>query len=132
MTKASTKTVGTPVPDFLEGLTYWKRSRAILGGELKAKAHDRYLDLLNYSNLLVPFSPSMSPEQYRWYVAEAELPGLTSQYARVLLGGLLRKNPVIELPDSVPEGAETWLRHDFTEDGRSLISFLDEAIWRSS
>jgi hypothetical protein len=107
----------------------WKRARAILNGELYAKEHDRNIDLVNYTNLLVPFSPRMSQEQYRWYVAEAELPGLTAQYAKVIAGGLLRKEPEITLPESAPEEAMDWLRHRFTEDGRPLVSFLDDAIW---
>jgi len=107
----------------------WKRCRAILNGELYAKEHDRYLDTVNYTNLLVPFSPRMSQAQYSWYIAEAELPGLTSQYAKILTGGLLRKPPTLNLPGSVPDEASNWLRNRFTEDGRPLIAFLDAAIW---
>jgi hypothetical protein len=107
----------------------WRRSRAVVNGELYAKAHDEILDTVNYTNLLVPFSPRMSPEHYRWYVSEAELPGLVSQYAKILAGGLLRKKPQLELPASVPADAEDWLRNRFTEDGRSLFAFLDAAIW---
>jgi hypothetical protein len=107
----------------------WKRCRAILNGELYTKEHDRYIDTINYTNLLVPFSTRMSQEQYRWYVAEAELPGLTSQYAKILTGGLLRKPPQIDFPDTVPEEAEYWIRNHFTEDGRAIIAFLDSAIW---
>jgi hypothetical protein len=71
----------------------------------------------------------MSPEQYRWYVAEAELPGMASQYARVLLGGLLRKPPTVKLPPSVPEAANDWINSKFTEDHRSIIAFLDDAVF---
>ena len=120
--------VGTPSYEYQSMSRIWKRSRAILGGELYAKEHDRYL-LPDYTNLLVPFSPKMRPEQYAWYVAEAELPGLTSQYAKVITGGLLRKPPDMVLPPTVPQEAATWLRDYFTEDGRPMVSFLDEAIW---
>jgi hypothetical protein len=121
--------VGTPTYEYESMVRIWKRARAILNGELYAKEHDRYIDTVNYTNLLVPFSPRMSQEQYRWYVAEAELPGLTSQYAKILTGGLLRKLPEMTLPDSVPEEAENWLRNRFTEDGRPMVAFLDDAIW---
>lgn len=127
---ATTKTaIGTPSYEYESMIRLWKRARAILNGELYAKAHDNNLDNINYTNLLVPFSPRMSPEQYRWYVAEGELPGLVAQYAKVLVGGLLRKNPQITFPDSIPDEAENWLRNYFTEDGRSMIAFLDAAIW---
>jgi hypothetical protein len=128
-TLTSKSSVGTPTYEYESMVRIWKRCRAILNGELYAKEHDRYVDQVNYTNLLVPFSPRMSQEQYRWYVAEAELPGLTSQYAKILTGGLLRKPPEINLPDTVPEGAEAWLRNRFTEDGRPIIAFLDAAIW---
>jgi hypothetical protein len=121
--------VGTPTYEYESMTRIWKRSRAVLSGELYAKEHDRYIDTVNYTNLLVPFSPRMSQEQYRWYVAEAELPGMTSQYAKILVGGLLRKVPEMMLPESVPADAETWLRNRFTEDGRPMIAFLDDALW---
>jgi hypothetical protein len=128
-TITSKMSVGSPSYEYESMVRLWKRCRAILNGELMAKEHDRFLDSLNYTNLLVPFSPRMSAEQYRWYVAEAELPGLTSQYAKILTGGLLRKPPEISFPDTVPEEAESWIRNRFTEDGRPLIAFLDSAIW---
>lgn len=121
--------VGSPNHEYESMTRLWRRARAILNGELYAKEHDRQLDVVNYTNLLVPFSPRMSPEQYRWYVSEAELPGLSSQYAKVVAGGLLRKEPQITLPDSAPEEAMDWIRNSFTEDGRPLVAFLDEAIW---
>ncbi len=128
-TLTSKSSVGTPTYEYESMVRIWKRCRAILNGELYAKEHDRYLDQVNYTNLLVPFSPRMSAEQYRWYVAEAELPGLTSQYAKILTGGLLRKVPEMILPEDVPEEAGAWLRNRFTEDGRPMIAFLDAAIW---
>jgi hypothetical protein len=123
------KSVGSPNYEYESMTRIWRRARAILNGELYAKEHDRYLDLANYTNLLVPFSPKMSEAQYRWYVAEAELPGLSAQYAKVIAGGLLRKVPEIQLPDNAAEEVLDWLRHRFTEDGRPLVAFLDEAIW---
>ncbi len=128
-TLTSKTSVGTPTYEYESMVRIWKRCRAVLNGELYSKEHDRYIDTVNYTNLLVPFSPRMSQEQYRWYVAEAELPGLTSQYAKILTGGLLRKPPEINFPEGVPEEAETWIRNRFTEDGRPIISFLDAAIW---
>ena len=128
-TLTSKSSVGTPTYEYESMTRIWRRARAILNGELYAKEHDRYIDTLNYTNLLVPFSPRMSQQQYSWYVAEAELPGLTSQYAKILAGGLLRKPPEMKLPETVPSDAESWLRNRFTEDGRSIVAFLDAAIW---
>ena len=127
--KSTKNSVGTPSLEYDSMSSVWARSRAILNGEAEAKNHDRILDNINYSNLLVPFSPRMSAEQYRWYVAESELPGLTSQYAKVLTGGLLRKEPTLELGDSMPEAVDGWLKNHFTQDNQSLVSFLDAAIW---
>jgi hypothetical protein len=128
-TLTSKTSVGTPTYEYESMVRIWKRCRAILNGELYAKEHDRYLDTVNYTNLLVPFSPRMSQAQYSWYVAEAELPGLTSQFAKILTGGLLRKDPEITMPEAAPEDAASWIRNRFTEDGRPLIAFLDAAIW---
>ena len=126
----STKvSVGTPTYEYESMTRLWKRSRAVLNGELYAKAHDQQLDNVNYTNLLVPFSPAMHPDQYRWYVAEGELPGLVAQYAKTLTGGLLRKHPIVNLPDEAPEGADVWINDRFTQDGRSIVAFLDDALW---
>lgn len=106
-----------------------------MGGQRAAKEYDLVLDLTNFENLLIPFSPTMSPLQYRWYVAEAELPGMAGQYVRTILGGLLRKPPTISLPkddnenELYPEEALDWIKNRFTEDNRSIISFLDDAVF---
>jgi len=123
------KSVGSANHEYESMIRIWRRARAILNGELYSKEHDRYLDRVNYTNLLIPFSPSMSDAQYKWYVAEGELPGLAAQYAKVIAGGLLRKEPEITMPDTVPEEAIDWIRNRFTEDGRPIVAFLDEAIW---
>ena len=127
--KSTKNSVGTPTLEYDSMSKVWARSRAILNGEAEARAHDRILDNINYSNLLVPFSPRMSPEQYRWYVAESELPGLTAQYAKVLTGGLLRKEPAMEFGDAMPEEVEAWMKNKFTQDNQSMVSFLDSTIW---
>ena len=121
------KSLGDPNSRYesLKGL--WRTSRALLNGQNQAKALDTQVDARN--NILLPFSPTMSQEQYDFYKAEAELPGLTAQYAKVLTSGLLRKKPLLELPDDAPEGAKEWLENQFTSDNQSMLSFLDEAIW---
>ena len=121
--------VGSAVIEHDSMQRIWARSRAVINGELAAKRYDSQLDLYNYTNLLVPFSPKMSPEQYKWYVAESELPGLTSQYAKTLVGGLLRKSPAISLPKTLPDEALNWIKYFFTDDNRSIVSFLDDAVW---
>jgi hypothetical protein len=100
-----------------------------MNGEHAVKEADARIDRIKFSNLLLPFSPMMDDQQYAFYKAEAELPGLTSQYGKVIAGGLLRRQPTIELPESVPEDAKTWFTDDFTVDGKSMVSFLDEALW---
>jgi hypothetical protein len=125
------KTVADPNASYESLVNLWSRSRAILGGQKYTKEYDAWCDTNGFTNLLIPFSPSMTQQQYSWYRSEAELPGLVSQYAKVLIGGLLRKPPQIKLPDDLPqhEEVENWLRNDFGYDNSSLISFLDDVLW---
>lgn len=128
--KPLSQSPGTPNHLYDSMLPLWTRSRAVLNGEQAVKQHDSILDTTNFTNLLVPFSDRMTAKQYSFYLAEAELPGLVSQYGRVVVGGLLRKPPTVEFFSPViPEAAETWIRDSFTADRRSLIAFLDEALW---
>jgi len=127
--KAVTKSVGDPNPAYesLRGL--WERSRAILNGETHAKAYDDVIDTYSFTNLLLPFSPTMTQAQYNFYRSEAELPGLVQQYAKILLGGILRKPPSLALGNSIPADAQAWLTNNFTASNGSMLSFLDEALW---
>jgi hypothetical protein len=127
--KPRTKSLGDPNPAYESLVKTWERSRAILNGQTHARAYDDLVDTISFTNLLLPFSPTMSQQQYNFYRAESELPGLTSSYAKVLLGGLLRKPAIMVFPDEVPEEAEEWLRTNFGAEGNSLHSFLDEAIY---
>lgn len=124
--KQENLTVGDPCAAYRSMLNTWGRSRAILGGQAQAKAYD---EIVNPSvNLLLPFSPFMDLAQYNFYKAEAELPGLVSQYLKVVVGGLLRKNPQFTLPEGVPKEAKEWLEKNFGENGTSMVSFLDAAL----
>lgn len=127
-TKAIKKSVADPSDSYQSLKPLWKKARAVLQGQSNVKAHDEYIDR-NYSNLLIPFSPSMNQEQYDFYKSEAELPGLTSQYCKVLISALLRKDSQLELPEELPEDAYYWLKDNFTLDGMSLFNFLDTALW---
>jgi len=120
--------VETPSASYLSLKPLWKKARAILQGEAHAKAHDEYISHTG-ENLLIPFSPTMSQNQYDFYKSESELPGLTAQYSKVLIGALLRKDSQLTLPDEFGEDAYNWLTKDFTLDGQSLFNFLDAAIW---
>jgi hypothetical protein len=127
--KPATKTVGDPIDSYFSMRDTWDKARAVLNGQGYAKAYDEVLDVINYKNLLVPFSPGMAQPQFNFYKAEAELPGLVAQYAKVLVGGLLRKQPQMVLPDSVKEEAQNWITNSAGADGSSLLSLLDTAIW---
>jgi hypothetical protein len=120
--------LGDPSPEYDSMLTLWERNRAVIQGDAHAKAHDEFLDTLEYKNLLIPFSPKMSQAQYNFYKAEAELPGLLAQYVNIIAAGLLRKPPVIELPDSFGEEVEDWIVGEFASDGGTLIGFLYDLI----
>jgi hypothetical protein len=127
-TKAIKKSVADPSDSYQSLKPLWKKSRAVLQGQENVKAHDEDIEH-DYSNLLIPFSPSMTQRQYDFYKSEAELPGLTAQYCKVLISALLRKESKLELPEELPEDAEAWIRTNFTLDGRSLFNFLDNALW---
>lgn len=127
-TKAIKKSVADPSDSYQSLKPLWKKSRAVLQGQENVKAHDEFLEY-DYSNLLIPFSPSMSQRQYDFYKAEAELPGLTAQYCKVLISALLRKDSHMDLPDELPDEAYDWIKSNFTLDGRSLFNFLDNALW---
>jgi len=120
---------GDPTPAYRSMESLWSRSRAVLDGEKAAKEHDETLDVSEYKNLLIPFSPKMSQEQYNFYKAEAELPGLVSQYARILVDGILRKEPSLQLPESVKEDASYWIFNAFTSENNTLYSFLQKILW---
>jgi hypothetical protein len=127
------KGVGDPCASYDSMKETWKKIRAACDGHDAVIAYDmnKGLDTLNFSNLLIPFSPSMDITQYKFLLSEAEWPGVTSVYLRVLLGGLLRKLPKLELPESFQnkEEATNWIQHMFGEDGCSLAAFLDSAVF---
>lgn len=122
------KSVGDPCAEYDSVKDLWLRCRAVINGEKYAKEFDGVVDTQAYRNLLMPFSPKMTDEQYRFYVAEAELPGIVSQFSKMITGGLLRKEPVIKFPDNFDKSIVDWLKYDFGEDGSSLVHFLDEAL----
>jgi hypothetical protein len=124
----TTKTVASPNAQYESVKRLWDISRAMCNGERYVKEFDGELDVNTFTNLLIPFSPSMTQEQYNFYKAEAELPGITAQFAKMLVGGLLRKQPVLTLPEGVPEGAADWIMNSFSQDGTSITSWLDKAL----
>lgn len=123
------KTVADPNAAYESLRAQWKRCRAVCNGQEFVKDYDSLIDVRGFTNLLIPFSPSMSQNQYNFYRAEAELPGITAQFSKMLVGGLLRKKPSLKLPDGVPEDALDWIMNQFAQDGSSLMSFLDVALW---
>jgi hypothetical protein len=123
------KSVADPCAAYDSVKDLWRRSRAVCSGERYVKDLDSFCDTTFFTNLLLPFSPSMSQSQYDFYKAEAELPGIVSQHARIIVGGLLRKQPQLKLPEGVPAEAVDWIMTQFTQNNDSLVSFLDRALW---
>ncbi|MDB4575339.1 DUF4055 domain-containing protein [bacterium] len=121
------KGVGDPTAQYLSLKPIWDKNRAVCSGEQYVKSYDGMLRR-DYSNLLIPFSPSMTQPQYDFYRAEAELPGIVSQYVNMIVGGLLRKKPILDLPDSVPDGAKDWLLNEFGKDKSAMTAFLEDAL----
>src|SRR5210317_483308 len=120
------KTVGAPTTAYETLLPLWRRSRAVCSGERYVKDLD---SIVNINNMLIPFSPSMTQDQYNFYKAEAELPGITAQFAKMIVGGLLRKQPVLTLPEDAPEEAKDWILNQFGQDDSPLVAFMDTALW---
>lgn len=126
--QASVKTVADPNASYESLYPLWTKSRAVCNGERFVKDLDGLVDTTAFTNMLIPFSPTMSQQQYNFYKAEAELPGITAEFAKMLVSGLLRKPPTFKLPDGVPEEATVWIRDQFGKDDSSLVAFLDEAL----
>jgi hypothetical protein len=127
--QSSVKTVADPNASYDSLKPLWDKSRAVCSGERYVKEFDGLVDTVRFTNLLIPFSPSMSQNQYEFYKAEAELPGITAQFAKMLVGGLLRKQPILTLPNNVPEEAKNWIINEFGKDDTPLTSFLDAALY---
>jgi hypothetical protein len=127
--QASVKTVADPNASYESLKPLWNKSRAVCSGERFVKDYDALIDIVRFSNLLIPFSPSMSQKQYEFYKAEAELPGITAQFSKMIVGGLLRKQPVLTLPTGIPADAQDWIMNQFGKDDGSLSSFLDQILW---
>ncbi len=126
--QAVVKSVADPNAIYETLKPLWDKSRAACSGERYVKDYDRILDNVRFTNLLIPFSPSMTDEQYRFYRAEAEWPGITSQFSKMLVGGLLRKPPQLTFTKEVPEEAKDWILNQFGRDDSSLVAFLDDAL----
>jgi hypothetical protein len=123
------RTVADPNAAYLSMRDLWSKARAICSGERFVKERDSVIDAVGFTNLLIPFSTTMTQAQYNFYRAEAELPGMVGQYARMLVGGLLRKQPQLKLPDDAPAECSDWIMHEFGQDGSPIAAFLDEAVW---
>jgi hypothetical protein len=127
--EAPVKTVSDPNAAYDSLKSLWLKSRAACSGERFVKDYDAVLDVAKFSNLLIPFSPSMTTSQYAFYKAEAEWPGITAQYSKILVGGLLRKSPQLTLPENVSPDIHNWIMNEFGMDDSSLVSFMDSALW---
>lgn len=129
VTNTKLKTVADPTAAYAHILPLWIKSRAACKGQREVKLIDKVIDVNTFTNLLIPFSPSMSQQQFDFYKAEAEWPGIVAQYAKTLVGGLLRKQPTLELPKEVTKEASEWIVNEFGQDSSPLTHFLDEALW---
>ena len=127
--QSSVKTVADPCATYESLADIWKKCRAVCNGERFVKDYDSVVDRYGFRNLLIPFSPSMTEDQYRFYKAEAELPGITAQFSKMIVGGLLRKPPLLTLPDSMAPDVHDWIINEFNRDDSPLVSFLDNLLW---
>ncbi len=125
---AQTKTVASPNNAYNAYVKLWAKVRAVCGGERFVKDYDKIL-YGDFRNLLIPFSTTMTQDQYNIYKAEAELPGIVAQFCKLIVGGLLRKPPVITLPDNIDKKAYDWISKQFGQDDSPITSFLEEALF---
>ena len=61
---------GVPTDEYLSQVSEWKRNRAVIQGPSYTKDFDTSP---SHDNLLLPFNPTMTQEQYDFYKAEAEV-----------------------------------------------------------
>ena len=122
------KRIDEPCSVYDSLLDIWTRCRAFSRGEAYVKALDVFPSP-SYDNVLIPFSPTMSLEQYSLYKQEAELPGITAMFVKILVGGLLRKPPVIDYNIDVSDDVKNWIQSSISIDGGSMIAFLDGLLF---
>ena len=122
------KQVGDPNAAYESLAALWLKSRAACSGERFIKAYDEFVDVISFTNILVPFSSSMTQKQYEFYKAEAEWPGITAFYLKTMIGGLLRKQPQLTLPDNISSEVSSWILNSFGHDDSPLTAFLYEAL----
>jgi hypothetical protein len=122
----SSKSIGDPIAAYESIYDSWRKCRAVCTSEQMVKDYD---SIISFNNLLIPFSPVMSQDQYDFYKMEAELPGICAQFARLLVGGLLRKKPIVEIPERFPKDAIDWIINRIGNDDVSLLNFLDTCLW---
>jgi len=119
-----TKTVADPNASYETMKKIWEKSRAVCSGERFVKDYDAMSRLHFGETLLLPFSPSMSEEQFKFFKNEAELPGITAQLLTMITGGLLRKTPELKLPEEFSEEVTDWILNEFDKDDSTMVSFL--------
>jgi hypothetical protein len=125
------KKIQDPCAEYETLLDSWRKSRAFISGQDAVKAYDGTLDLMNFRNILIPFSTKMSHSQYKFYKAEAELPGITAEFSKMISGGLMRKPPTLEIEgfsDTDRASILDWLKEEIGEDERDLMSFLNDCL----
>ena len=120
-------TVATPIQAYKDMAPTWVKCRAVCGGEDEVKEHDQMVQ--DPDNFLIPFSVTMDQRQYDFLKREAELPGVSAEFAHLLVGALLRREPIVKLPDSAPEGAVQWLTAEIGSDGSPLVAYMDSLLW---
>jgi len=52
-----------------------------------------------------------------------------AEFAKMLVGGLLRKQPLLKLPEGTSPDVYSWIMNEFSQDNLPLSAFLDEALW---
>jgi hypothetical protein len=127
MTNTKAKTLADPSDEYERLLPVWRRCRAAFEGERAIKELDAILDLISFSNVLTPFSPRMTPEQYNFYRSEAEFPSVTSEFGRMIVGSLTRRSPELVLPEAASAYSD-WLTNSVGQDGGTLLSFITECL----
>jgi len=122
------KTVDEPNAVYKSLEDIWARCRAFSRGEAYVKALD--LTTVNpLDRILIPFSPTMTAQQYLLFMQEAELPGVTAMFVKILVGGLLRKPPSISYNKELPDEVKDWILSSISIDGSSLISLLNTLLF---
>jgi len=108
----------------------WKKNKIFTSGQDNVRAFDISMGTSPKDRFLIPFSENMEQEKYQFYVSESEFPGFAAEFARLVVNGLTRKEPIMKLgfDDNMNQEIREWILSDFGEDGMPFLALAARVI----